>query len=82
MLRLTYSSTQVNLMAQTKINHLQHETERELSSTNFSVRFGKYITNYILYTNAEEERRERKRRGASLGQGGREEEQILNEFVY
>lgn len=28
MLRLTYSSTQVNLMAQTKINHL-HETERE-----------------------------------------------------
>lgn len=29
MLRLTYSSTQVNLKAQTKINHLHDKTERE-----------------------------------------------------
>lgn len=54
MLRLTYSSTQVNLMAQTKINHLHDKTEREswaqriihlglcIFFLDLSVRFGKH----------------------------------------
>lgn len=66
MLRLTYSSTQVNLMAQTKINHL-HETERERVELNelftlvcvyfFSIYqfdLATHITNYILYTDERE----------------------------
>lgn len=69
MLRLTNSSTQVNLMAQTKINHL-HETERErVELTNYSPWFvyifsrfissiwQTHITNYILYTDERERER-------------------------
>lgn len=70
MLRLTYSSTQVNLMAQTKISTTYtRQNERELSSTNYSPWFvyifsrfissiwQTHITNYILYTDERERER-------------------------
>lgn len=70
MLRLTYSSTQVNLMAQTKNQPpTRQDRTRELSSTNYSPWFvyifsrfissiwQTHITNYILYTDERERER-------------------------